>query len=64
MYENQKRAKQRLSQALVQPVTARANVFTDHGVSGLPMRAKKRFKKFESKFLEILPSVSSSSFLN
>ena len=34
-----KRAK-RLSQAFVHYVTARASLFTDHTISGLPIRAK------------------------
>ena len=40
MYEI-KRAK-RLSHAFVHFVTARASLFTDHQISGLPIRAKYR----------------------
>ena len=39
--EEIRRAK-RLSQALVHFVIDRANLLTDHRISGLPIRAKKR----------------------
>ena len=56
MYEI-KRAK-RLSHALVHLVIARANLFTDHKVSGPPMRAKyKHFRTFVSKQWIILQQI-------
>ena len=49
----------RLSQALVHLVTARASLFTDHKISGLPIRAKnKHFRTIVSKLLTILPRIS------
>ena len=51
MYEI-KRA-ERLSQALVHSVMARASLFTDHEVSGLPIRAKFRhFRTFGSETVD------------
>ena len=62
MYEI-KRAK-RLSQALVHFVTARASLFPDQTMSGLPNRAKiKHFKTICEQPFDNSPTVSSSSFL-
>ena len=50
---------------LVQFVTARATLFRDHGMSGLPMGAQhEHFKKFDSKLFSILPQFPGSSILN
>ena len=59
-----KRAK-RLSQALVHLVTARAHLFTDHRMSGLPMRAKYRhFKTICERTFDNSPTDPNSSSLN
>ena len=63
MYEI-KRAK-RLSQDFVHFVTARASLFTDHKISGLPVRAKYRhFRTICEQTVDNSPtdSCSSSSF--
>ena len=52
-----KRAK-RLSQALVHFGTAHASLFADHGMSGLPVRAKYRHsRQFESQLLTTLQQI-------
>ena len=62
MYEI-KRAK-RLSQALVHFVIDRASLFTDRGISGLPIRAKyKHFRTiWEHTFDKSPTDFNSSSF--
>ena len=51
-----KRAK-RLSHALVHSVIARASLFTDHAIAGLPMRAKYRPLKNVRKPLAFLQQI-------
>ena len=59
-----KRAK-RLSQALVHLVTARASLFTDHRMSGLPMRAKyKHFLTTWEHIFDNSPTDPNSSSSN
>ena len=53
-----------LSPLLVQVVTDRASWFTDHGMSGLPIRAKyKHLKTMCEHTFDNSPTDSSSSFL-
>ena len=59
MYET-KRAK-RLSHARVHFVTGRASLFTDHRMSGPPIRAKYS-RQFESIVLTLLPPFPILSF--
>ena len=55
----------RLSQALVHFVTARASLFTDHKISGLPIRAKSRhFRAIREQTVENSPIDPISSSLN
>ena len=59
-----KRAK-RWSQAFVHSVTARASFFTDHKISGLPMRAKyKHFRTICEQTFDNSPTDPISSSLN
>ena len=63
MYEI-KRAK-RLSQVFVHFVTARASLFTDHKIAGLPVRAKYRhLRTMCENTVDKSPTVSFSSSLN
>ena len=55
----------RLSQACAHLVTDRARLFTDHGMSGLPIRARhKHFNTICEHTSDNSPTDSSSSFLN
>ena len=46
MYDEEIKRDNRLSQALVHFVIDRASLFTDHRISGLPIRAK--YKHFQN----------------
>ena len=55
----------RLSQALVHFATAPASLFTDHRMSGLPIRARyKHLKTICEQICDNYPTDSSSSCLN
>ena len=56
---------ERRSQAPVQLVPDRTNLFTDHKMSGLPIRAKyKHVKTIYEHTFDSSPTDSSCSFLN
>ena len=55
----------RFSQAFVNFVTARASLFTDHKISGLPKRAKERhFRTICEQTVDNSPTDQISSSLN